>query len=158
MERPLDSLPKKIREHERKLSNEIYRPCKLKRQKSSLETILKGLIKTILYEIISKLQWSTQKKPFVWKAKHSTPRRRVPYRIASDIIDNTGICCVCNRVFPKNKEKECQKHSNLARIPPPKQKFDDILLVVGGGHMEKNWFLPSFSSANMYFLIVYPAY
>ena len=109
------------------------------------------------YEIIKTVLENLQEQAGVGKEKGWTQVGfdGIPYRIASEIIEHTKLCLLCNEIIEisitSEKDYAKEKHSDCAKV-----QFDyyygNILLTAGAGHMEKNLFLALFWTCSPIFI------
>lgn len=71
----------------------------------------------------------------------------VPYRLAEDLIQNVVQCARCDDIFDSSSKKKIKNHSEhcVAEDHELKKIFQNLLLVTGSGHMEKNLILAIFT-------------
>ena len=110
-----------------------------------------------LYETIKTVLENLREQAGIGKEK-AWPRvgfDGVPYRIASEIIEHTKLCLLCNEIIDisisSEKDHAKEKHSNCAKV-----QFDyyygNILLTPGAGHMERNLLLALFWTCSPIFI------
>ena len=109
------------------------------------------------YEIIKTVLENLQEQAGVGKEKGWTQVGfdGIPYRVASEIIEHTKLCLLCNEIIDisitSEKDHAKEKHSDCAKV-----QFDyyygNILLTPGAGHMGKNLLLALFQICSPIFI------